>query len=193
MRTRTAAAIAATLLLALTGCSGGGDDKPKARSSTKAPSTTPAKASPTPTQAGPLAFGKTLTVPDSEDGTVATATVLGYEQGSMKAATTADEEFGTTGYVWAVLELKVCSTKGSVGITRYPWVLAYADGSRIEPSGTTYDDLPKPEYPHEAMIKEGDCVRGKTVFAVPDKQRPERVLYTTELFTTPPEWSVPKA
>ncbi|MFF3243369.1 hypothetical protein ACFYWY_06475 [Streptomyces sp. NPDC002870] len=192
MRTRTAAAIAAMLLIALTGCSGS-DAKPKAEPSAKAPSATTAKPAPTLTQVGPLAFGKSLNVPDSEDGTLGTATVLGYEQGAMKAATTADEEFGTTGYVWAVLELKVCSIKGSVGITRYPWVLAYADGSRIEPSGTTYGDFPKPEYPHEARIKEGDCVRGKTVYAVPGKQRPERVLYTTELFTTPPEWAVPKA
>ncbi|MEU6687456.1 hypothetical protein [Streptomyces sp. NPDC046832] len=42
-------------------------------------------------------------------------------------------------------------------------------------------------------MKAGDCVRGKTVFAVPAKDRPELVLYTPEALETPAEWSVPKA
>jgi hypothetical protein len=57
----------------------------------------------------------------------------------------------------------------------------------------TYDDLPRPEYPLMATVKAGSCVRGKTVFAVPAKERPVRVLYTSTTPEAPAEWSVPKA
>ncbi|MFB6626498.1 MULTISPECIES: hypothetical protein [unclassified Streptomyces] len=117
--------------------------------------------------------------------------MLSYQQGGYKTQTSADQEFNTTGYVWATVEIKVCTTKGTVQTSRYPWVLAYDDGTRIEPSSVTYGDFPKPEYPYDAKIKAGDCVRGKTVFAVPGKQRPERVVYTSELLPEPAEWAVP--
>lgn len=191
MRTRTTAgALVAAGLLALTACgtepaAPAAVPKPTKAASTPSPD-------PTPVEEAPLAFGETVTVLDKEDDTEAKTAVIGYEQG-VKAETTADDEFGTKGYVWAALELKLCSIKGTSGATRYPWALAYSDGARIEPSGVTYGDFPKPEYPYEAMVKEGDCIRGKTVFAVPGDQRPDRVLYTTELFGTPPEWSVPKS
>ncbi|MET8478152.1 hypothetical protein ABZV68_13215 [Streptomyces clavifer] len=191
MRTTTAAALtAATLLLGLTACSSS-DDTADSKASSK-PKPSPTSPSPSPTSAAPMTFGKTVDVRNDEEGTLATVTILGYEQ-DIKASTTADDEFGTNGYVWATLELKLCSTKGTSGATRYPWALAYTDGSRIEPSGVTYGDFPKPEYPYEAMVKEGDCIRGMTVFAVPGDERPDRVLYTTKLFDTPPEWNVPKA
>ncbi|MGW3213130.1 hypothetical protein ACWDBC_12875 [Streptomyces parvus] len=193
MRTRTITATLITAgLLALSAC--GTEPEPDAPAAGPTPTTATSTPSPepTPTDNAPLAFGETVAVTDEEDGSEATATVLGYQQG-IKAETTADEEAGTKGYVWAALELKLCAIKGTSGATRYPWALAYSDGARIEPSGVTYGDFPKPEYPYEAMVKQGDCIRGKTVFAVPGNQRPERVLYTTELFDTPPEWSVPKS
>ncbi|MFF7180860.1 DUF4352 domain-containing protein [Streptomyces sp. NPDC008121] len=192
MRTHTTtAALAAGLLLTVTGC-GADHVRPTSGPAATAASDTPSPSG-SPTAMGPLPFGAAMKVTDTEDGTAGTVTVLGYEQRGITAQTSADEEFGTSGYVWATIELKVCSTRGTLGATRYPWALAYADGSRIEPSGVTYGDFPKPEYPYEAKIKAGDCVRGKTVFAVPGAQRPERVLYTTDLFDTPPEWTVPLA
>ncbi|MFD4003184.1 hypothetical protein [Streptomyces rubiginosohelvolus] len=192
MRTRTTAALIAASLLILTAC--GTEPEPDAPAAGPKPSKAASAPSPEPAQTEdvPLDFGEIVTVLDKEDGSEATSTVVSYEQG-IKAETAADDEFGTKGYVWAALELKLCATKGTSGATRYPWALAYSDGARIEPSGVTYGDFPKPEYPYEAMVKQGDCIRGKTVFAVPGDQRPERVLYTTELFDTPPEWSVPKS
>ncbi|WP_228988606.1 hypothetical protein [Streptomyces sp. DH8] len=195
MRTRTTAAaalIAAGLLLTVTAC--GTEPEPDAPAAGPKPTKSAPLPSPTPTptEDAPLAFGETVTVRNKDEGTEATVAVVSYKQG-IKAEVAADEEFGTDGYVWATLELKLCSTKGTSGATRYPWALAYSDGARIEPSGVTYGDFPKPEYPYEAMVKQGDCIRGKTMFAVPGDQRPERVLYTTELFDTPPEWSVPKS
>lgn len=190
MRVRTAipVSVSTAILLAVTGCDSGtsvqtAPSTPPAPASSAAPSPTPS-----PTPEAPRAFGATITNDSAASG--ATVTVLGYEQG-IKAGTTADEEFGTSGYVWAALEIKVCSTKGKVGITRNPWVLAYTDGARVQPSGVTYGDFPKPEYPWEADISAGDCVRGKTVFAVPGKQRPAKVIYTSSALPEPAEWAVP--
>ncbi|MFE6942219.1 hypothetical protein [Streptomyces chartreusis] len=194
MRTRTTVATAALLLTTLNACQSGseepaaGDDKarkPKAPAATSSPA-------PSPTEDEPRDFDEVLTFNDPVGEVTLKVTVLGYEQG-IKAATSADQEFSTTGYEWAALEIKACVTKGTGGTTRYPWVLAYADGARIEPSSVTYGDFPKPEYPYEATVKAGDCVRGKTVFAVPGDQRPERVLYTPEALPEGAEWKVPKA
>ncbi|WP_406000701.1 hypothetical protein [Streptomyces sp. NBC_00829] len=192
MRTRTLLTATSVALLTLTGCSSNTSDDPKADKPGTSASPTPSDSA-TPTPAAPLTFGQPTNADDREAGTAANVTVLGYEQGKVKTHASADEEFGTTGYVWATVDLKVCSTKGTVGMTRNPWELAYSDGTRIRPSSATYGDFPKPEYPYEAQVKVGDCVRGKTVFAVPAKQRPERVIYTSEAVPVQPEWSVPKA
>ncbi|MGW0495009.1 DUF4352 domain-containing protein [Streptomyces sp. NPDC003007] len=188
MRTR-AITTTAVLLLALSACSSDTEPSATARASKPAAPTSTPSAEPSPDK--PRDFGQTLTF--SDDGMTMAITVLGYEQDTFHPQTSADEEFGTKGYTWAAVDIKACLKKGTSGVTRYPWALAYADGARIEPSGVTYGDFPKPEYPYEAKMKAGDCVRGKTVFAVPAKQRPERVLYVPEALETPAEWAVPKA
>lgn len=194
MHTRTTAATAALLLAALTACQSSddpaaGDNK---ASKSKAPAAAKTSASPSSTEDATRDFGEVLTFNDPVGDVTVKVTVLGYEQG-IKAQTSADQEFNTDGYEWAAVEIKTCVTKGTGGTTRYPWVLAYEDGARIEPSSVTYGDFPKPEYPYEATMKAGDCVRGKTVFAVPGNQRPERVLYTPEALPEGAEWKVPKA
>ncbi|MGW7064071.1 hypothetical protein ACWGHM_36995 [Streptomyces sp. NPDC054904] len=188
MHTRTTAGLATAALLALSACTTTDDPKAAPPPPRAAPSVTASPSAPlSPTR---NAFGQSITTSDPQGTTTATAVVLGYEQG-VKAQQSADEENGTTGYTWSALEIKVCSTKGNILTSRFPWILAYADGTRIEPSGTTYGDFPKPEYPFEAKVNEGDCVRGKTVYAVPASQRPERVLYTAQILPRPAEWAVP--
>ncbi|MFI6852610.1 hypothetical protein [Streptomyces sp. NPDC050416] len=188
MRTRTVTTDA-VLLLALTACRS--DNEPDAKPSPSKPATqknTP-KAAPSPDK--PHTFGQTFTFTDDIDGVTMAITVLGYEQGTFHPQTSADQEFGTTRYTWAALEIKACLKKGTSGVTRYSGALAHA--ARTEPSTMTYGDFPKTEYPYEAKMRTGDCVRGKTVFAVPAKQRPERVLYMPEVLDMPEEWAVPKA
>ncbi|WP_435215884.1 hypothetical protein [Streptomyces sp. bgisy034] len=188
-RAATAALLAAAITTA--GCTA--DSEPTA-SSKSTPAATKAASSPKPSESTPeppRALGETFTWTSDEGYTFGT-TVMGYEQDVAKNSVSADEEFDTDGYVWAAVDIKVCLKKGKAGVTRYPWVLAYADGARIEPSTVTYGDFPKPEYPYEAELKAGDCVRGKTVFAVPGNQRPERILYTTESLPEDAEWAVPK-
>jgi hypothetical protein len=188
MHARRAAISAAAIT---TGCSS--DSEPPEKAKAEA---TPSKrtSTPTPTESTPAAprpIGQTLTW-TSDDGTTMAVTVMGYEQDVAKNSISADEEFDTDGYVWAAVDIKACLKEGEGGVTRYPWALAYADGVRIEPSGVTYGDFPKPEYPYEAVLKEGECVRGKTVFPVPGDQRPERILYTAESLPETAEWAVPK-
>ncbi|WP_406839739.1 hypothetical protein ACICHK_32875 [Streptomyces sp. AHU1] len=192
MRTRTA--IATVFLLAFaTACSGSGEAA-KPGTSKAAGKSAAAKPGPSPSPKGPLAFGAPFTV--TTDGATMATTVLRYEQGKFHSRRSADEEFGTTGYTWAVVEIKGCLKSGFAVVTRNTWALEYADGTRIKPSRVTYGDFPKPEYPRMATVNAGECVHGKTVFAVPANQRPERVLHTSEKFEkleTLAEWAVPKA
>ncbi|WP_327696432.1 hypothetical protein [Streptomyces sp. NBC_00459] len=197
MRTTTTTTITFTVALLLataTACSGSGDaEKQVAKPSTTATTKTSKEstaAEPSARREAPRALGEPFSF--TTDGATMVMTVLSYEQGRFHPRQSADKEFGTTGYTWAAVEIKACLKNGVGAVTRYPWALAYADGARIKPSGVTYGDFPKPEYPYAATVKPGTCVRGKTVFAVPAKQRPERVLYTSTTLRTPAEWSVPK-
>ncbi|MEU9138964.1 hypothetical protein AB0D33_23910 [Streptomyces sp. NPDC048404] len=190
MRTRSTTVTVALLLAAVTACTGGGHpSKPSTKPATTSAESTAAKPSPDPK--APRALGTPFTF--TTDGSTMAMTVLRYEQGTLHLRRSADEEFGTTGYTWAAVEIRACLKNGFAVVTRNSWVLAYADGARIKPSGLTYDDLPRPEYPLMATVKAGSCVRGKTVFAVPAKQRPAQVLYTSKTPEAPTEWSVPRA
>lgn len=142
-----------------------------------------------------LAFGETWeweTTEEALEELQGAVTVLGYKQ-DVKAVVSADEEFGTDGYVWAALELKTCSVKGTFPATTEPWTLSYEDGTRIEPSSTTYDSFPRPEFPFETKLTTGKCVRGHVVYPVPGDQRPVTVVYAPYGLDTPTEWTVPKA
>lgn len=184
----TFAAITATLALAatLTGCSDTSDKGAPPRDASKqraTQQTTPtAEAKP----AGPRAFGKAVTW--STDGGSGTTNVLSYRQpvsGVQPPTSTgaAEEE-------WGVLEVKVCTKKGKVGVTQRPWSVAYADGARVTTTGQSGGDFPRPEYPQEAMVSPGDCVRGLLMFPVPKGKRPERVIYAPD-GADPAEWKIP--
>jgi hypothetical protein len=187
MRTHTTAAILIAAGLLLTSCSNNSDD---ARNT----ATTPSPSQP----AEPLALGQAWQWADEGgDGykpAAGSSTVIGYEQHVAKNSIQPEDEFGTEskGYVWAALELKVCTTKGTVTVSSLPWALVYSDGSRIDPSSVTYDDFPRPEYPFDAEVKAGDCVRGNVVYPVPGGKRPERIIYAPEGDSGTAEWAVPK-
>jgi len=195
MKTRTAACAALLTLAALaTGCSSGGDDK-SAPATSSAPAPKTSTPEPSPTEREALSIGDTWEWEGtSDDGkTVQGAvTVLSYRQG-VKASVTADEEFSTDGYVWSALELKTCSTQGSFVASTTPWTLSYDDGTRIEPSSSTYDDFPRPEFPFETTLTTGKCVKGNVVYPVPGDQRPATVVYSPDGIDKPTEWTVPKA
>ncbi|MFF8534541.1 hypothetical protein ACN6K9_003543 [Streptomyces sp. SAS_267] len=192
MRTRSTTVTVALLLTAVAACTGGGHPaKPSTKPATTRATGESTAAKPSPDPKAPRALGTPFTF--TTDRSTMAMTVLRYEQGTLHLRRSADEEFGTTGYTWAAVEIRACLKNGFAVVTRNSWVLAYADGARIKPSGLTYDDLPRPEYPLMATVKAGSCVRGKTVFAVPAKQRPTQVLYTSKTPEAPTEWSVPRA
>jgi len=142
----------------------------------------------------PFAFGDTwkLNNVDPAKPFEGNVTVLGYEQGFTSVGKVS-EEAGAPGYVWAYTELRLCGIKGSYTDKTTSWTLYYSDGSRVSPSGTTYGDFPKPEFPFEVTVTAGKCARGKLVFPVPGDKRPESVLYKPEGLEEPREWSVPQA
>ncbi|MDX3454719.1 hypothetical protein PV396_22705 [Streptomyces sp. ME02-8801-2C] len=118
--------------------------------------------------------------------------MLDYKQGFTSVGN-ASQESGDPDYVWAYADLKLCAEKGSYTDSSFSWTLYYSDGSRINRSGTTYGDFPKPEYPTDVTVTAGKCARGKLVFSVPGGGRPQSVLYEPEGLDQPREWTIPKA
>ncbi|MEU0965683.1 hypothetical protein ABZ357_09735 [Streptomyces sp. NPDC005917] len=195
MRTRTA--ITAALLLGATAAACGGSDSAKPGPTVTVTKTvTPAakSAEPSPSSAT-YAFGTPWEF-ESTDGSIGTfagtVTVLGYKQG-VASVGSASQEAGASRYVWAYADLKLCVTKGSYNDDNTSWTLYYSDGSRVDPSSSTYDDFPKPEFPIQVTVTAGKCARGKLVFPVPGGKRPESVLYSPPGLDQPTEWTVPKA
>lgn len=198
MRTRTTVITLAALLLPLTGCSSSGNTKLAAADRAKsaaaavaaAASATPTH-SPTPT---PYALGDTWAWQQT-DGTISgTTSVLAYQQ-PIHSVGSAVEEAGASGYVWAALEVEVCNDDASTGpidTSDSDWTLAYDDGGSVESTSTGYDDFPRPQFPMgDATVKAGRCLRGKIVYPVPGKQRPEWVEYAPTGLSDPVEWEVP--
>ncbi|MCL7495632.1 hypothetical protein M8I34_30120 [Streptomyces sp. MCA2] len=136
--------------------------------------------------AGLLALGS----PSSwaADGRSGSTTVLSYRQPVTgieppSSSGEADED-------WGALEVKVCTKEGKVGVTQQPWSVAFGDGARVTTTGQSGGDFPRPEYPQEAIVKPGDCVRGLLMFPAPKGQRPERAIYAPEGMD-PVEWQIP--
>ncbi|GGY82966.1 hypothetical protein GCM10010363_74500 [Streptomyces omiyaensis] len=199
MRRTTLAATTTFLFLTVAACGGdepetvtesGPHSAPTARATSASAASGSTSPAPEVTTTAPLKLGTSYTWEDAEAGVSGTSTAISYEQG-IKSVGSAAESSGTPGYIWAALELKVCSTKGVFTANTFPWTLAYSDGARVEASGTTWDDFPKPEFPIETKLSPGKCVRGKVVYPVPGDSRPETIVYAPQTVTVPVEWAVP--
>lgn len=182
--------ITACLLLAglATGCSSGSDDKPSVAKATDTPPAASLTPSPTPSPSQEtLKLGDTADI-DTADSKFTAATLAYKDSGIPDVAQllNADQK-------WAALEVKVCN-KGpeTIGVSPFPWSLAYKDGARVEATHMTGNELPQPLYPLEAKVKNGDCVRGYVLFQAPKKGTPERVLYSPEMLDEPAEWQLGK-
>lgn len=207
MHTRTAtAAVLLAAGLALTACSSSGhDSKSRAAPASSAPSaaTTPAPAAttPSPTQAAPLRLGETRawtgtrTDDSGQDVTGSgTVTAYSYHQPVATGAPSPQEAFGASskGYVWGAVDIKVCSTSGTVTVSNSRWSLGYSDQTVVEASDTGYDDFPKPKFPMgDVTLTEGRCVRGKVVFPVPSRRPPIAVIYSPDGIDEPVLWTWP--
>jgi hypothetical protein len=191
-RSRTplvAALVALAVLLVAAGVALlGDDDSPAAApaavtSGPPATTTPPTSAAASPTPAAHRLGQKVV----NQDGT-AQATVLAYKQPVATGAPAPE----AAGMVWGAAHIQVCARDQRIGVSRWPWKLAYADGGLIEPSNTGYDGFPVPEYPwDEHPLDPSRCAKGWVVFAVPPKQKPAFVQYLPQGSASPTEWRVP--
>lgn len=189
-KTTTTAAIAlATAGLLLTGCGGS--------STTSTPdepgiATTAAAAIPPSVPAAPSRpIGQAWNWSNST-GAKGSTTVLSYTQ-PVTSLDPPDTSLGVpTGSQWGRLDIKVCQTGGpSIGVSQTPWSLAFADGSRADVTGLFGGNFPKPEWPQDATVNAGQCVRGGIMFPIPAGQWPTRVVYAPVSAPAPVEWAIP--
>lgn len=197
-RTPLAAALILTAILA-TGC----DDSipaaasPGAASASPSPSPATPTPSPIPTAQTPFTLGAPWEWENTSGSLSGATTAVGYQQNVAKSGPSPEEAFGeeSHGYVWAALEVKVCSDATSSETTTASdssWQLAYDDGSIVEPSSSGYESFPKPKFPFGgADLMPGRCVAGKIVFPVPGDKKPARALYAPASIDVPREWQIP--
>lgn len=190
---RAAVVVVAAGLLAA--CSGGGEST--AKPSTPATSNTwpgglePVDDEPTAeeTQA-PLALGETWAWEmEGDEPASGTLAVLGYRQPVPNVWPPSED--GQDGEVWGSLEAKLCVDSGSFVAQQFGWSLAFEDGARVEVTGLNGGDFPRPEFPMDATVRAGDCVRGLMMFPVPRDQRPVRAVYEPDGIDVPVEWRLP--
>ncbi|MEW1895924.1 DUF4352 domain-containing protein [Streptomyces albidoflavus] len=186
------AALAAALLLAITACSNGEESAAAAEEAGKPEPAEVASSSPTPepSEQSAFALGDKADIVDEPNDVSFDATVIAYTQPETGPQPPTEELGGDT---WATAEIKVCNVKGQTfSVSQHPWSLAYEDGTRIEVSGLSGGDLPKPEFPiNDVSVKPGDCVRGKVPYPVPGDSRPERIVYAPESLDESLEWTIP--
>ncbi|WP_173038992.1 hypothetical protein [Phytohabitans flavus] len=148
-----------------------------------APTTAPAPGPSSPPAPTSYRFGQKA----SDDAATVDATVLSYKQPVATGVPKPDQP----GAVWGAAQVQVCARAQDVGVSRFPWKLAYADGGVVEPSGTGYEGFPTPEYPwEEHALAPGRCAKGWIVFPVPPGQRPVFVQYHPQDNRLPVEWRV---
>ncbi|MDT6983739.1 DUF4352 domain-containing protein [Streptomyces lusitanus] len=182
---------AALLLLAgaAVGCSSDSDGKPTVSKATSTPTAAATSASPSPTPSRETyKIGDTLDIETS--GYQFAVTVIAFKD---KGITTDVPGLLQDGEKWAQVEVKVCNAGSEAfSVSPAPWSLAYEDGVRVDATSISGAELPAPEYPVEARVRGGDCVRGNVPFEVPKEGRPERVLYAPGDLDEPVEWQLPR-
>lgn len=190
---RTTTLPAAVLLLAgaAVGCSSDSDsDKPAVSKATRTPSATASSASPSPSPTPTVEtyeLGDTLDIEAS--GYKFAVTVIAFKDKGISSVPGLLQD----GEKWAQAEVKVCNAGGeSFSVSPAPWSLAYEDGVRVDATTVSGAELPAPEYPLEARVRSGDCVRGKVPFEVPEDGQAERVLYWPGDLDEPVEWLIGK-
>ncbi|SBT94113.1 hypothetical protein GA0115233_107920 [Streptomyces sp. DI166] len=189
MRARATAALAATLLLtAIAGCSSDGSGQPRVAKAPEAPSGV-GSAGPSPSP-GRESYALGDTVDIAMSGHDFSVTAIAHKDRGVPSP----PGLPADGQKWVLAEVKLCNKGGkALGVTPFAWSLAYADGSRMEPTHVSGSGVPLPMYPLEAMIRGGDCLRGNILFEVPeDYPRAQRVLYSPTGLDEPVEWVVPK-
>ncbi|MFD5492258.1 DUF4352 domain-containing protein [Streptomyces sp. NPDC127091] len=191
MRTRTGL-ITATLLVVAAGtaCSGSSKEPKTIRVTvTQTVTPTPSTAAADHGAEGLLKMGAKKDIAEPENDVQITVQALEYQQPYKGPQPQPPQDF-EGGDVWATVNVKVCTVKGDVSVSQFPWSLAYADGTSIDVTGSTGGDMPKPEFPMDKTVKPGRCAAGLIAFPVPSDKRPERIVYEPD-GSEPTEWAIP--
>ncbi|MGV9868087.1 hypothetical protein [Rhodococcus koreensis] len=160
---RTFAAVGATALLALTGCST--TSAPAAappETTTAAPTTTAART--TSNNSTPEPLGSELSF--SGTGVAARVTVFAVNQDVAPNAPTPP-----SGGHWVGADLQTCVDESDVNFTVSwnGWSVTDARNGAYEASSLTYSAFPTPKYPFgSTAVSVGECVRGWVLFPVQD-------------------------
>lgn len=193
---RTAGAITAALLITLTACEAQGDTDSKKPTPSKAATTPPPAAASPSAPDSPLTLGASQKWHDTVDGKTTDGTVaaLSYKQ-PVSGVTFGADGLGYTDPEWAVIEVRICITKGATTtVSQGPWSLGFPDGTRITPDILEGPGLPRPQYPTQAAkVTAGDCVRGNIPVVLEKSVRPNRIIYAPSHQPEPVEWAVPRA
>jgi hypothetical protein len=191
------AAVAATAVLLLAGCSSGsGHDSTAKPSASQAPTATASNPgttvtptpSPTPTA---YTIGQSWPWSNSTGATGAT-TVLGYKQPVLQNDPPGTSLGVPAGSQWGRLDIRVCEKAGpSIGVGQDAWHVQFRDGSQADTTGLNGGDFPKPEFPQDGTVRAGGCARGGIMFPIPKGQRPVQVVYAPESAPEPVYWDLP--
>ncbi|WP_320783593.1 DUF4352 domain-containing protein [Streptomyces sp. CRN 30] len=183
------ATFAAVLLGALTACGSSGE--PETITVTETVTATPeadtqAKAA---ADDDVLKIGSKKDIVEEENDLHISVQAVEYQQPYKGPQPGAPEDF-QGGDVWAAAEVKICNVAGAdVGVSQFPWSLAYEDGTVIDVTGSSGGDMPKPEFPMDKTLKPDRCAAGLIAFPVPGDKTPEYLVYEPE-GGDPTEWAI---
>ncbi|MEW2808600.1 DUF4352 domain-containing protein [Streptomyces massasporeus] len=191
MRNRTTIAAIAVIGATATACSSGDSAKPAPTVTvTKTITASQDTQAATDTSNGVLEMGAKRDAVDGTNDLHITVQALEYQQPYKGPQPQKPQDF-QGGDTWATVKVKVCTIKGDVEVSQFPWSLAYEDGTNVEVTGSSGGDMPKPEFPMGKKVLPGRCAAGLIAFPVDSKQRPDRLVYEPE-FGEPTEWAIPK-
>lgn len=175
MNTHAKGAAGLAIVLALAGCSGGGE------------ATTPA-ATVTVTTTATATTTTTVTATPSSTTKAANASKLGklyeFEAGftlqvtDIKQLPQGEHELP----LWGAMT-KFCAEADNLAASWMPWMLADEDGGQYPPAGTVWGDDPVPQYPNdpERLIASGKCAKGWIFFEVPKGTKVAEVVYSNSV------------
>jgi hypothetical protein len=189
MHARTAACTALLVAATATACSNSGEPKTIRVTVTQtvtSPLGTKAEAD---TDSGVLKMGAKKTINDTESDARITVQVMEYQQPYKGPQPMKPEDF-QGGDIWATINIKICNVGTTdISVSQRPWALTYSDSTRIESTGSSGGDMPKPEFPMDKVVKGGRCAAGLIAYPVPSSKRPERIVYEPD-GREPIEWAV---
>ncbi|MEU2062891.1 DUF4352 domain-containing protein [Streptomyces sp. NPDC013455] len=188
MHARRAAHAALLIAATATACTSG-EPKTIRVTVTQTVTSSPSTKTAADTDSGILKMGATKTINDTESDARITVQVVEYQQPFKGPQPMKPQDF-QGGDIWATINIKICNVGTTdISVSQRPWALTYSDSTRIESTGSSGGDMPKPEFPMDKVVKGGRCAAGLIAYPVPSSKHPERIVYEPD-GREPIEWAV---